>query len=133
MRKLLIVVSACFVAASCSSAQPSPATASEQETATAASPLAKLGALATDPFAQMSLTFEGNPPPAEIKPKVDRVLEMYGLELNDANRGQAGNTLVTLRKQHGHSEMAILDKMLETPASGEFEAAAASISESMNH
>jgi len=80
----------------------------------------------------MSLTFEGNPSAGDIKQKVDRVLGMYGMELTDANRSHAGSTLVTLRKERGHSEMAILDKMLETPANGEFEAAAASISESMN-
>ena len=129
MRKLLIAITAFLAAAGCNSAPPA---APEKESPSAISAIAKMGNLATDPFAQMSFAFEGNPPPADIKPKVDRVLEMYGLELNDANRGQAGNTLVALRKQHGHSEMAILDKMLETPASGAFEEAAASISESMS-
>lgn len=127
--RLLIVVGACVLAASCSKSQPAPP---EQQTPSAVSAIAKLGNLATDPFAQMSLTFEGNPPAADIKVKLDRVMGMYGMELNDANRSHAGSTLTTLRKEHGHSEMAILDKMLETPASGEFEAAAASISESMN-
>ena len=127
---LLIVAGACLLAASCSGSQSLP---TEQQPPSGVSATARLGNLATDPFAQMSFTFEGNPAPAAIKEKLDRVLAMYGMELIDANRSHAGNTLVTLRKEHGHSEMAILDKMLETPASGEFETAAASISESMNH
>ncbi len=128
----LVVALTCLLAASCNQNKPPATPTSEQQTSSAISAIAKLGNLATDPFAQMSLTFEGNPSPEDIKGKVDRVLGMYGMELTNENRTHAGSTLVTLRKEHGHSEMAILDKMLESPASGEFEAAAASISESMN-
>jgi hypothetical protein len=123
----LIVLGGCLLAASCNQGKP----AAEPQTPSAISEIAKLGNLATDPFAQMSLTFEGNPSKEEIQPKVDRVMGMYGLELTDPNRSHVGSTLVTLRKEHGHSEMAILDKMLESPASGEFETSAAAVSESM--
>lgn len=127
-------VIAAFVA-SCGGGKPAAPAGTPKETSagSAVSAMAKMGNLATDPFAQMSFTFEGNPPAAEIKEKVDKVLAMYGVEVNDQNRSQAGRTLVALRKEHGHSEMAILDKMLSSPAAGEkFDDAAARISAEMN-
>jgi hypothetical protein len=78
--------------------------------------IAELGKFATDAFAQMSFAFDGNPTPVEIQDRMDCVLPMYGLETNNDNRNQAGRTLVGLRKEHGRSEMEIMDTMLATPA-----------------
>ena len=94
--------------------------------------MAKMGKLATDPIAQMSLEFEGNPPQDQIREKLDKALVLYSLEANNEIRANAGRVLVELRKEHGHSEMAILEKMLSSPAEGKFEDAAAKISAGMN-
>jgi hypothetical protein len=92
-----------------------------------------MGNLAVDPFAQMSLAFEGNPSPDEIRAKLNPVLQKYGVELINANISLAGKTLTALRKEQGHSEMSILDKMLEAPTNGEkFDDAARRVSSSMN-
>lgn len=93
--------------------------------------MAKMGNLATDPFAQMSFEFEGNPSKQEIQEKLDKVFMLYSLEPNKDNRSSAGRVLVALRKEHGHSEMAILDKMLGSDAGGTFEDAAAKFSAGM--
>jgi hypothetical protein len=112
---------------SCSKEEPAT------QTPSAVAGLAKMGSLAVDPFAQMALAFEGNPSPDEIRAKIDPVLKMYGVELTNANFSLAGKTLTTLRKEQGHSEMAILEKMLEAPTNGEkFDDAARRVSTSMN-
>ena len=129
MRKL-IALTACVFFMSCSGQQSEP---SQPQAGSAVTAMSKMANLATDPFAQMSFTFEGNPPAGEIRARVDKVLPMYGLEVTDANRNLAGHTLVALRKEHAHSEMAILDKMLNTPAEGaQFQEAAARIAAQMN-
>jgi hypothetical protein len=103
------------------------------QTPSAVAGLAKMGNLAVDPFAQMALAFEGNPSPDEIRAKLDPVLKMYGVELTNANFSLAGKTLTALRKEQGHSEMAILEKMLQAPTNGEkFDDAARRVSTSMN-
>jgi hypothetical protein len=95
--------------------------------------MAAMGQLASDPFSQMSLAFDGNPLPSEIQPKLDQVLTMYNVELNNANRGLAGRTLTELRKEQGHSEMSILDRMIQAPTNGEkLEDAARRVSTAMN-
>lgn len=94
---------------------------------------AKMGGLAVDPFAQMALFFEGNPLPDEIHARMDEVLLRYNVELNNNNYGLTGKTLTALRKEMGHSEMAILEKMLTAETNGEsFDDAARRISTSMN-
>ncbi len=96
--------------------------------------IARMGALATDPFAQMALTFEGNPSPDEIHVRLDEVLTRYGAELNNPNRSLAGKTLTALRKELGHSEMSILEKMLTAETNGEtFDDAARRVATSMNN
>ena len=109
-----------------------PASSQSQPQGGAVATMAKMGQLATDPVAQMSLEFDGNPPADQIREKIDKALAMYGLDANNQNRGNAGRTLVALRKEHGHSEMSILEKMLNSPADGKFEDAAARISAAMN-
>jgi hypothetical protein len=94
--------------------------------------MAKAGQLATDPIAQMSLEFQGNPPQDQIRVELDKALAMYGLEPNNDNRSNAGRTLVALRKEQGHAEMAILEKMLHSPVEGKFDEAASKISADMN-
>ena len=129
--RVLILALALAVGAGCSGSKPQPAANQPQPQGGMISAMAKMGNLATDPIAQMSFEFEGNPPKEQIQEKVDKVLMMYGLETNNNNRSSAGRSLVALRKEHGHSEMAILDKMLTSPAEGNFEDAAAKISAAM--
>ena len=128
--RFLILLFALMLAVGCSGSKPAPAD-SKQGPGTVAT-MAKMGNLATDPIAQMSFEFEGNPPKDQIAPKVDKALALYGLEANNENRSSAGRILVALRKEHGHSEMSILDKMLSTPPEGKFDEAAAKISAAMN-
>ncbi len=118
-----------FVLAGCGGGQEKKAA----EPPSAVSGLSKMGALATDPFAQMSLTFEGNPLPEEIRARLDPVLTRYGVELNNSNYGLAGKTLTALRKEQGHSEMSILEQMLHADTNGEkFDDAARRVSTAMN-
>ena len=64
---------------------------------------------------------------------LDKVLNKYGVELNNNNYGLAGKTLTSLRKEMGHGEMAILEKMLTAETNGEtFDDAARRVSTSMN-
>jgi hypothetical protein len=114
-----------------------PACAKEEKKAepapSAVAGIAKMGALAVDPFAQMSLTFEGNPTAIEIQPKLDEVLTKYGMELNNNNRGLAGKTLTALRKELGQSEMKILEKMQTAETQNQsFDDAARRVATSMN-
>lgn len=126
--RFLILALALAVLAGCGSSEPAKKAEPQGGLVTAA---AKMANLATDPFAQMSFEFEGNPPKEQLQEKVDKVLMMYSLEANNDNRSMAGRTLVALRKEHGHSEMSILDKMLSSPAEGKFEEAAAKIDAAM--
>lgn len=133
MRRRAFLIVAFTLCTSCGANKPATPPTTQQQPGSAVSAVAKMGNLATDPFAQMSFTFEGNPPAERIKEKVDKVLSAYGMETNDRNRSEAGRTLVALRKQHGHSEMDILEKMMSAPANGEkFEDAAARIAAEMN-
>ena len=126
--RLLILGSALLLVAACNQSKPAPA--AEQSNSSIAA-IAELGNLATDPYAQMSFAFDGNPPKELIQEKVDKVMAMYSIEATNPNRSHVGNMLVALRKEHGHSEIEILDKLIEMPANGEFEQAAAAIAESI--
>jgi hypothetical protein len=129
----LLLFSITFLVAGCGGKQPAPSPNQAQPTSgSAITAIAKMGNLATDPLAQMSFEFDGNPPKEEIQEKLDKVLGMYRLETNNDNRARAGRTLIALRKEHGHSEMSILDKMLGSPAEGNFEEASRRISTAMN-
>ena len=123
-----LILAIAVVIAGCGSSEPAKKAEPQGGMITAA---AKMANLATDPIAQMSFEFEGNPPKEQIREKVDKALMMYGLEANNDNRSMAGRTLVMLRKTHGHSEMSILDKMLASPAEGKFEEAAEKIDAAM--
>ena len=132
MRKTtpFLIVSLALAAGGCGGSKPEPAKVQPQGGIITAA--AKMANLATDPIAQMSFEFDGNPPKEEIREKIDKVLGMYKLDANNENRSNAGRTLVALRKEQGHSEMSILDKMLSSPAEGKFDEAAARISAAMN-
>ena len=123
-----LILAIAVVIAGCGSSEPAKKAEPQGGMITAA---AKMANLATDPIAQMSFEFEGNPPKEQIQEKVDKALMMYGLEANNDNRSMAGRTLVMLRKTHGHSEMSILDKMLASAAEGKFEEAAEKIDAAM--
>jgi hypothetical protein len=131
--RFLILPIVLMVTVSCSGSKTDPAPAASQQGGPGyVATMAKMGNLATDPIAQMSFEFEGNPPKEQIQPQVDKVLALYGLEVTNENRSNAGRVLVALRKEHGHSEMSILEKMVNSPVEGKFEDAAAKISASMN-
>jgi hypothetical protein len=128
--RFLILPIVLMLAVRCSGSKPAPA--QPQGGPGMVATMAKMGNLATDPVAQMSFEFDGNPPKDQIQQQVDKVLTMYGLDANNENRGNAGRVLVALRKEHGHSEMSILEKMLNSPVEGKFEEAATRISAAMN-
>ena len=126
-RGQVILIALGLLLTSCSKEEPAT------QTPSAVAGLAKMGNLAVDPFAQMALAFDGNPSPDEIRAKLDPVLKMYGVELTNANFSLAGKTLTAVRKEQGHNEMAILEKMLQAPTNGEkFDDAARRVATSMN-
>ena len=131
LKRFLLILSGFLIFANCSGSkkEPAPAAAQKKDDPGYVSGLAKMGNLAVDPFAQMAFTFEGNPPPDEIHEMLDSVLTKYGMELTDSNRILAGKTLTSLRKEQGHSEVAILQTMQTAPTNDEkFEDAARRIS-----
>ena len=133
LKAALLIFPITFVIAGCSGKEPTSSPSQSQPTpGSAITAIAKMGNLATDPVAQMSFEFDGNPSKEEIQEKVDKALAMYHLEANNQNRGNAGRILVALRKEYGHSEMSILDKMLGSPAEGSFDEASAKIAAAMN-
>src|SRR6266567_3847305 len=108
LKAALLVFAITFFVAGCSGKEPASSPSQSQPTpGSAITAIAKIGNLATDPVAQMSFEFDGNPSKEDIREKVDKALAMYHLEANDQNRSSAGRTLVALRKEHGHSEMSI--------------------------
>ena len=128
-----LVFAITFLLAGCGGKEPaSKPNQPEPTPGSAITAIAKMGNLATDPLAQMSFEFDGNPSKADIQEKVDKALAMYQLEANNQNRSNAGRILVALRKEYGHSEMSILDKMLSSPAEGSFDDALAKIASAMN-
>ena len=129
--RFVILPIAFVLAVSCSGSKPAPEAKPEPQGGMV-SAMAKMGKVITDPIAQMSLEFEGNPPQDQIREELDKTLVMYMLEPNNQNRANAGRVLVTLRKETGHSEMAILEKMLNSPAEGKFEDAAAKTAAAMS-
>ena len=107
--------------------------AQEKKQPSAIAVYVKMGNLAVDPFAQMSLFFEGNLPKEQIQEKLDKVLEKYSMELNNSNRTLAGKTLTALRKELGQTEMNILEKMLTAETDSQsFDDAARRIATAMN-
>ena len=132
MRLTILFASVLFIAGCSKSASPAQTAAPASEPPSAITAVAKLGEFATDPVTQFSLSFEGNPAPEEIREKLEAAMKSYGLEINDTNTAQAGNALIALRKEKGHSEIAILDKMLAAPPSGTFQEAAERISSELN-
>ena len=126
-RGQVILIALGLLLTNCSKEEPAT------QTPSAVAGLAKMGNLAVDPFAQMALAFEGNPAPDEIRAKLDPILKMYRVELTNANFSLAGKTLTAVRKEQGHNEMAILEKMLQAPTNGEkFDDAARRVATSMN-
>ena len=67
---------------------------------------------------QMEIAFNGNRAVSEIQPVLDRALLLYGLPITEENYSRAGSTLVALRKEHGPSEMDILDYMIRSHMPG---------------
>jgi hypothetical protein len=63
---------------------------------------------------QAVLAFVSNPTRTEIKSRLDVALRLYGLQPTEENYGRAASALVTLRKQNGTAEMAILDYMIRS-------------------
>lgn len=61
-----------------------------------------------DPYTYMSTEFEGFPSKNEIKPLVRMVLSKYKMSESDDVLNQIGATLITLKRNHQVSELAIL-------------------------
>ena len=60
----------------------------------------------------LPLAFDGQPSLVRIKPKMDKAMDLYGLERTDENYSRAGSALVALRQEYGVSELDILDRMI---------------------
>jgi hypothetical protein len=127
---LLLILIGLLVIANCGGKEPA---SDQKDNPGYVTGLAKMGKLATDPFTQMSLEFDGNPAQETIQEKLDPVLARYGMELNNTNRVLAAKILTALRKEQGHSEMDILEKMQTAPTNDEkFDDAARRVSTGMN-
>jgi hypothetical protein len=134
LKVVLLVFTITFFAMGCSGKEPANSPNQVQPTpGSAITAIAKMGNLATDPLAQMSFEFDGNPAKEQIRENLDKALAMYHLDANDQNRSSAGRTLIALRKEHGHSEMSILGQILISTAEGTFDEASARIAAAMNH
>jgi hypothetical protein len=66
----------------------------------------------------MELAFVGGFSQSEIKRKLDGAMDLYGLSKTADNYSRAGSVLVTLRKEYGPGEMAILDEMILLGSAG---------------
>lgn len=72
-----------------------------------------------DHLAIASRAFVGEPPVSEIKPVIDRALELHGdVPRTNENYGRAASALVALRKSTGISEMRILNHMIRSHVPG---------------
>ena len=70
------------------------------------------------PLEQMEVAFIGNPSRAAIKARMDQAMRLYGLPITEDNYSRAASVLVVMRKEHGQSEMAILDYMIRSHVPG---------------
>lgn len=84
-----------------------PTVSSNQESSQDSSTVEDMTALE-----QMEIAFEGNPSQSQIKSKLDRAMDLYGLTKNESNYSRAGSVLVALSNRQGVSEMDILDLMI---------------------
>ena len=67
---------------------------------------------------QMELAFEGGYTQQQIKPRLDKALQLYGLPITEENYKRAGSVLVALREHYGTKEMDILDYMIRSYVPG---------------
>ena len=67
---------------------------------------------------QMEIAFEGGYTVQQIKPVMDKALELYGVPTNEENYSRAASTLIVLRKENGTREMDILDYMIRSYVPG---------------
>ncbi|MFH1131683.1 MAG: hypothetical protein V1754_10130 [Pseudomonadota bacterium] len=68
---------------------------------------------------QMEISFEGGYTAQQIKPLMDKALQVYGLPINEENYSRAASTLIILRQEFGTKEMDILDYMIRSYVPGE--------------
>jgi hypothetical protein len=59
-------------------------------------------------FEKMEIAFEGGYNKAEIKPRLERAMDLYGVPITEEIYSRAGSTLVALRKNTAVKEMDIL-------------------------
>ena len=67
---------------------------------------------------QMSIAFEGSWTVSEIRPVLEEALTLYGVPITEENYSRSGSVLVSLRKEYGPAEMAILDHMIRSYVPG---------------
>ncbi len=72
----------------------------------------------SDPLEQMEIAFEGNYSKDQIKARLDRAMDLYGVAKTAENYSRAGSVLVALRKEIGPREMDILDHMIRSYVPG---------------
>ena len=67
---------------------------------------------------KMEIAFDGSYTIKQIKPKLDRAMQLYGLASTEENYSRAGSALVTMRKEYGVKEVDILDYMIRSYVRG---------------
>ena len=72
----------------------------------------------SDPLEQMEIAFVGSYSKDQIKARLDRAMDLYGLSKTKENYSRAGSALVALRKGIGPHEMDILDHMIRSHVKG---------------
>ena len=80
--------------------------------------LTAFGQVSLQPLDKMAVVFEGNYSKEQIRARLDRAMELYGLPNSSENYSRAASTLVTLRKEIGPREMDILDYMIRSYVPG---------------
>ena len=63
---------------------------------------------------KMVVAFEGEYTKNQIKVRIDKAMQLYGLSLTEENYSRAASTLIVLRKEYSVQEMAILDHMIRS-------------------
>ncbi len=63
---------------------------------------------------QMEIAFEGGYTIQQIKPLLDKAMQLYRVPITEENYNRIGNALVALRKNSGMKEMDILNNMIRS-------------------
>lgn len=116
MRKLLLLP-ALLCAFSCTAPGEGPRQAGQEP---AALPVSQPAETESQMIGMMETVFEGDHSKAQIKEKMDQVLQAYKLEVSEDNYNTVGSALVAMRKDSktGVTEMQILDCVIASKKKG---------------